>query len=426
MVIAIVFIISIIIGVPIAFVLGITALSHMLLSGNEAYFNMLAQRIVSGISNYSLLAIPFFILAGELMNYGGTAKRLINLARVIVGHFRGGLAYVNILASAFLAAIMGSAVAESAAIGKIMQPAMNEDNYDPSFTAALTAASSTLGPVIPPSMVFVVYGVSSGASIGGMFFAGIIPGIAMAIVFAVIVFASLKREEDLKIRSRVPIREAFKTIVEGIPAIMIPIIILGGIFSGLFTATESAIIASIWALIVGLFIYREISIKDLGPILLNTALSSAAIMMIMGIANIFGWSLAIENIPQAIASFIMGLSDSPIVILLTLNVILLAIGCVMEGTAAMIILIPVLMPIANALGIDPIHFGLIVCYNLIIGLITPPVGLCLYSVQTVSGVKVEQICSRIWPFVIGSAIVLLLVTYWEPFTMLIPRALLGN
>lgn len=421
MILVIVFIVTLVIGVPIAFVLGMTALTHMMSSGNPAFFNMLAQRLIVGIDNYSLLAIPFFILAGELMNQGGTAKRLIDLSRAIVGHLRGGLAYVNILSSAFLAAMMGSAVAESAAISKIIQPAMDEDNYDRSFSAALTAAASTLGPVIPPSMVFVVYGVSSGTSIGGMFFAGIIPGITLALLFALVVFIMLRKNVNLKIKERMSFKDVCKAIVSGLPALMVPLIILGGIVSGIFTATESAVIASLWALILGLFIYKEIKFKDLSKILINTCLSSAAIMMIMGIANIFGWTLAIQNVPQQVANFVMNISDSPIVILLTLNLLLLFIGCVMEGTAAMIILIPVLLPICNFLGMNPIQFGLIISYNLIIGLITPPVGLCLYSVSAITQVKIEAISYRIWPFIISSVVVLVLVTYWENFTMFIPN-----
>jgi len=421
MILVIIFVVTILMGVPIAFVLGLTTLTHMIMSGDVTYLNMLSQRLMSGVSNYSLLAIPFFILAGEVMSTGGTAKRLVDVARVFVGFLKGGLAYVNIVASALLAAIMGSAVAESAAMAKIMQPSMEEDGYDPGWAACLTAAASTMGPVIPPSMVFVVYGVTAGCSIGKMFFGGIIPGICMAAAFSCVVFFSLRHNNTIVVSKRMNFKESTRALLNGIPALMVPLIILGGICTGLFTATESAIIASAWALFLGCFIYKEIKLKDLGRIFLNTATSSALIMMIMGIANIFGWSLAIENVPNAVAGFITGISSSKLVILLLLNVILLFIGCVMEGTAAMIILVPVLLPICTSLGMDPVQFGLIICFNLIIGLITPPVGLCLYSTAATAKVKVEYIYKGIWPYVAASALVLILVTYWEDFSMLIPN-----
>lgn len=420
MLLAISFVVLIIIGVPIAFVLGLTALIHMIQSGNPAFFNMLSQRMIVGVDNFSLMAIPFFMLAGELMNYGGTAAKLINLSRALVGHLRGGLAYVNILASAFLAAIMGSAVAESAAIGSIMIPAMTKDDYDVDFSAALTAAASTLGPVIPPSMVFIVYGVTAGVSIGSMFFAGIVPGITLAALFALVVYITSKKR-NFTVSPKPLSQEFVRALKEGLPALLVPGIILGGILTGVFTATESAVIASVWATILGLFIYKELKISDFKKIILNTCLSSSAILLIMAAANIFGWTLAIQQVPQKIAKIILAISDNPIIILIILNAFLLFVGCVMEGIASMIILIPVLMPIANQLGIDPVQFGIMVSYNLIIGLITPPVGLCLYSVSSVSRATIESITSEIWPYVLASFVVLLLITFWPNFSLFIPR-----
>jgi len=419
-ILAISFIVLIVGGTPIAFVLGLVALFHMFLTGNPLIFNMISQRIIVGIDNFSLMAIPFFMLAGELMNYGGCTKRLIKLANVLVGHLKGGLAYVNILASAFLAAIMGSAVAESAAIGSTMIPAMEKEGYEADFSAALTAASSTLGPVIPPSMVFIIYGITAGVSIGGMFFAGILPGIFLAFLFAIVTyFVSKKRKYPT--HHRASLTEVKRALIEGGLSLFVPVIILGGICTGVFTATESAVIASIWALILGLFIYKEMKITDLKKIILNTCLSSSAIILIMANANIFGWTLAIEQIPQRMVQLVLSISDNPITILFLLNIFLLFVGCVMEGIASMIILVPVLLPIATKLGIDPVHFGIIVSYNLIIGLITPPIGLCLYSVSSISKVSIESIVSKIWPFLIASIITLFMVMYWEDFVMFIPR-----
>jgi len=420
LILAVIFVVLIVIGVPIAFVLGLLALFHMFSVDNPAIFNMISQRMFVAIDNFPIMAIPFFMLAGEIMNKGGTAKRLIRFSNSVIGHLRGGLAYVNILASAFLAAIMGSAVAESAAIGSIMIPSMKENGYELDFSAALTAASSTLGPVIPPSMVFIIYGVTAGVSIGSMFLAGILPGILLALLFSIVVYF-VSRKKNYPVSSKLSVKEFKESLIDGLPALLVPIIILGGITSGIFTATESAVIASFWALILGLFVYKGMKLADLKEVILNAILNSSAIMLIMATASIFAWTLAIEQVPQKIAQTILVISDNPLILLLILNIFLLLVGCVMEGIASMLILIPILLPISQKIGIDPVHFGIIVSYNLIVGLITPPIGLCLYSVSSVSKASIEGIIKRIWPFLIASIITLVVVTYWEDFVMCIPR-----
>jgi len=392
--IAISFVAMMLLGVPIAFVLGLVGLFHLFSTGNPLLFNIIPQRMVVGLDNFSLLAIPFFMLLGELMNCAGISKKLIDFARAIVGHLRGGLGYVNVLSSAFLAAMMGSAVAETAAIGKIVIPAMKEDGYEDSYSAALTASASILGPIIPPSMTFIVYGVLANVSIGAMFFAGILPGILLASLFCLVNFVIAKKR-NYPVQVRISFQGLTKAFVNAIPSLFIPIIIMGGIFSGFCTATESAVFASAWAFFLGVFVYKEIKIKNLRKIVLNTCLNSSAILFIMSLANIFGWTLAVEQVPQTILNMLTSISENLIIILLIVQ-----------------------------LGIDPVHFGIIFCVNMIIGLITPPVGLCLYSVAAISNVKIEDIIKNIWPFLIAAVITQLVVTFWPDFVLIIPRLLL--
>ncbi|MDA8235667.1 MAG: TRAP transporter large permease [Clostridia bacterium] len=421
MVIALAFVVFLALGIPIAFVLGLTGLTHILSTGNLSFLMNLPQRMFVAADNFNLMAIPFFMLAGELMNFGGITVRLINLARALVGHLKGGLAYVNIFASMILAALMGSANAEASAMSKILVPAMEEDGYDKEFSTAVTAASSIMGPIIPPSMTMIVYGVAAGASIGQLFLAGVVPGVMLALAFSALVFYYARKRNYPVKEEMASMSEIFKAVLSSGPALLVPIIMMGGIISGVFTPTEAAAFASFVAFIVGAFIYRELKLKHLTEVFLNTGVITASIMMIVATANIFGWTLAIEQIPQTIAQGILSLSSYPLVILLLINIFLLIVGAVMETFAAIIILVPVFLPIIQQLGIDPIHFGLIVCLNLVIGLITPPLGVVLFVVSAINKISVEKLSRGVMPFIVVSIVVLFIVTYLPDLVLYIPR-----
>lgn len=414
------FAILLVMGLPVAFVLGMTGFLHLIAIDNEMFFRVFPQRMFSALDSFSLLAIPFFVLTGEIMNQGGITTRLIGLVRNLVGHMRGGLAYVNIVVGLFLAAIVGSANAEAAIRSKIIVPEMVKDGYDDDYAAAITATSSIIGPIIPPSMVFIVYGVIAGTSIGALFLAGIVPGLLITGAQLAVAYWYAKRK-NFPVRPRSSMKNALSSLVMSIPALLIPLVIIGGVLSGVFTPTESGAIAVVIALLIGFFFYRTLKISHLKSILLDTGIISASVMLIISYANILGWTLAMERVPSTIASALLGISDNPYVILLLINILLLILGMFMETFSAMIILVPVLLPVIVELGIDPVHFGLIMCLNLTIGLITPPVGVTLFVTSDITKVPIERLIKASTPFVIASIVVLLVVTYWEDAVMFFPR-----
>ncbi|WP_078429844.1 TRAP transporter large permease [Alkalihalobacterium alkalinitrilicum] len=410
------FFILLFLGVPIAFVLGISSIIYIVTTGNVGILNSLPQRMFNGVQNFGLLAIPMFVLVGELMNSGGITKRLINFASVTIGSIRGGLAYVNVAANMFLASIVGSANAQTAIMSRTIVPEMEKKGYSRDFSSALTAASSIVGPLIPPSMPFIIYGVVAGQSIGSLFIAGIIPGLLFALAFSILIyFISIKR--DFPKEERAGYGTILKTFGSVIPALSIPILVIWGILAGVFTPTESAAFAVLIALISGMFIYKELKIKDLPKILINTVLTSATVTFLVATSNIFGWVLTFEQVPQMIASAILGFAESPLVFLLLVNVILLVVGMFIDGLAALILLVPILLPIALQYGIDPIHFGLIMVINLTLGLMTPPVGTVLFITSSLADVKYEKLLKALVPFLVVSFIVLLIITYFPQISM---------
>lgn len=420
MTIAVAFALFIALSVPVAFVLGLTALTHIITTGNPNFLVMIPQRMFTGVNTFTLMAIPFFIMLGELLNRGGLAVRLINFARVLVGHLRGGLCYVNILASMFLATIMGSATAEAAAMTSIMVPEMEKDGYDKTFSVALTCSTAIIGPIIPPGLQFVIYAVMAEVSVGEMFMSGIVPGIILAVAFAAVVFMVSKNKYKYSVAKMATASQVRQAFVQAAPSLSIPLIMLVGIIAGLFTPTEAAILACAVALILG-FLYKELKIADLPKILLYSGVMSSTILLIIGTANIFGWTLAIQMVPQEITRLVLSISNNPLIFLMLVNLIVLIIGCFMETLAVMIILIPVLLPVAIQLGVDPVHFGLVLILSSVIGLITPPVGINLFICATIAKISLEDLAKAMGPFVFASIVALLVVTLFPDLSLYIPR-----
>jgi tripartite ATP-independent transporter DctM subunit len=416
-----VFLGTMILGFPVAFCLGITSLIALIVG--DVPLLLIAQRMFTGIDSFPLMAVPFFVLAGELMNRGGTTRRLIDFANVLVGRVPGGLAHTNILASMFFGGISGSAVADAAAMGTILVPGMTRKGFPAGFSAAVTAASATMGPIIPPSILMVLMGVTTGLSIGGLFAAGIVPGLLLGISMMALSFF-------MAIRYRFP-RESFplspgiicKEFLSAAPALLAPIIILGGILGGIFTPTESAAIAVFYAFFLGRFIYKELSFKDLIQIFVESGTTTAVLLLIIGMANIFSWILTSEQIPTRIAGLMTAFSDNPYVILMIINLFLLFIGMFLEGGAAIIILAPTLLGVTTALGIDPLHFGLVMVLNIAVGLLTPPLGVCLFVVCGVTGISLGHIIRSMLPFLALEIAVLILVTYVPDVILWIPGLL---
>jgi len=407
------------IGVPIAIVLGLTPLMAFLLEGEIPHM-LAAQRIFTGMDNPILMAVPFFILAGNIMSAGGMTKRLVAFCNVLVGSFRGGLAYINVIISMLFAGITGAAVADTSAVGSILIPAMKKEGYDVDFSTAVTATSSTIGPIVPPSIPFIIYGVLGEVSIASLFLAGFIPGALLGLSQMGVV-SYYARKRNYPKGSLISARKALKAAFDAALVLMMPLIILGGILTGIFTPTESACVAVFYSLIISLFVYRDIRFIDLPKIIINTAVTSSLVMLVIGTASIFSWLLASYEIPQYITEAVITITHNRIVILLLVNIVLLFVGTFMETTASLIILTPVLLPLMNKIGVDPLHFGVIIVLNLVIGLTTPPVGVCLFIACGIGEIKLEQITRAILPFLFASIAVLLIVTYWESLIMLIPK-----
>lgn len=414
-------IICIFFGMPIGFSLGVSALCS-LASWGSIPLKLMVQRMFTGIDSFPLMAIPFFMLAGELMFSGGMLTRLFKFADALVGHIRGGLGHVNIVASMLFAGITGSALADTAALGSMEIPMMVEGGYDVDYSAAITAASSVVGPVIPPSIPLVIYAVAAGnVSIAGLFLAGAIPGILIGVAMMVYNYiVALKRNYPRR-ETRITVMEFIRIFRRAILVLMMPIIILGGILSGIFTPTEASAVAVAYAVIVGFFVTHELDFKGLARALLNSGIGSGVVLVVVGMSSIVSWILATQQVPQIAANFFLSLTDNPFVYLLCVNVLLLFLGCFMDPTPAIILVTPILTPIAIALGIHPLHFGLVVVINLIIGLATPPVGLCLFITCGIAKISLERISRAVLPFVLVQVATLLLVTYVPSISMLLPK-----
>lgn len=412
--IAAVFTALLFLGLPIALVLAMVALVYIYASGNPVLYLSFPQQFFAGLENYGLLAIPLFLAVGELMNEGGITRRLVALASVFVGHLRGGLAYINILANMFLASIMGSANAQVAVMAQVMVPEMERKGYSRGFATATTCAGALLAPVIPPSMLFVIFGVLAQISIGDMFIAGIVPGLLMAFAF-ICVIALLGYRYKYPPGERLSPQQKLRNIGAAIPSLLVPIVMIGGILGGITTPTEAAAVGGLTAVLVGRFAHHEIRFDRMGDMLLRVAVNSAVVLALVAAAGVFGWVIVFEKIPQQLAVLLQQITTDPFAFMLLVTALLLAVGTVIDGIAALILLVPILLPVATQVyGINPYHFGVVICINLTLGLLTPPVGTALYVAARVTGATPAEILRPLMPFLIATLLILILLC-WQPY-----------
>lgn len=407
-------------GIPVVFALGLSNI--VLIALMDFPFTILPSRMISGMNSFPLLAIPFFMFVGEVMNRGGIARRLVKLADVFVGGITGGLGHVNILASMFFGGISGSAIADTAAIGGLMVPSMVQQRYPASYSAAVTASSAVIGIIIPPSIPFILFGIVTGTSIARLFLGGIIPGIIVGLALMVTTYFTSRRHGFGRIdrSQRFSIRAVAGALVDVWPGLTLPLIIVGGILGGVFTATEAGAAAAVVALCLGLFYYREITLRDLPGILLATVKTTAIVLFLCGMAMVSAWLLTRARVPVSLANLLTGVTEARLPVLLLCNLLLFLIGFVMDLTPAILILAPILTPVMARIGIDPVYFGVIMCINLGIGLVTPPVGTVLYVASGVANVTMSQLVRALLPFLSTLAAVLILLILFPDLVTAIP------
>jgi len=421
---AIVFAVLLFAGVPVAVAIGTAAFAGLVVSLDPApAATVIAQRMATGIDSFALLAIPFFILSGQMMNRGGIARRLIEFAKVLVGRLPGGLAYVNILASMLFGSISGSAVAAAAAIGGFMGPLMKREGYDREFSASVNIASATTGLLIPPSNIMVVYSLASGGvSIAALFLAGYLPGILLGLALMLVggVFAWRR---GYPVGEKIPLATAVRVTLDAVPSLLLVVIVMAGIILGWFTPTEASAIAVFYTFLLSVVIYREIAWRDLPRLLTDAATTTAIVLLLVGTSMGMSWVMSSANIPQTISAGLLALSDNPIVLLVVINILLLVMGTFMDMTPAVLIFTPILLPVVTKFGMDPTHFGIVLIFNLCIGLCTPPVGSVLFVGCGVGGTTIARVWRPLLPFFLAMVAVLLLVTYWPAVSLALPRAL---
>ena len=409
----------ILLGVPIAVSMGLTAVFTFIFLGEGFVLPMLAQRMYSATTGFTLLAIPFFILAGNLMNTGGITHRVFRFALALVGHLRGGLGHVNVVSSMIFSGMSGAAVADAAGLGLVEMEAMTKAGYDREFSAAITAASSTIGPVVPPSIPFVIYGSITGVSVGKLFLAGCLPGLMMGLALMTAVYF-ISRKRNYPRERRASVKEVWISLRGAALALGMPVLIIGGILGGLFTPTEAAVVASVYAFILGFFVYREITPRDLPEIFWASVLQSVKVLFIIAAAGFFGWLLIHQSIPEQVITGLTALTTLKWALLLIVNSVLLVLGCFLEGIAVLVITIPVFMPLIERFGVDPVQFGVIMILCSMLGLLTPPVGMSLYAVSSISDVPVGRLSRELWPYLLGIFVVLMLITYVPVISLLAP------
>jgi tripartite ATP-independent transporter DctM subunit len=414
---------ALLVGVPLFASMGLAAFAFVWFAGIPA--GIIPQKVAQAANSFPLLAAPLFILMGNIMNSAGITDRIFAFATACVGWLRGGLCHANILASVIFAGMSGSAVADAGGVGTLEIKAMKDEGYDPETAAAITAASATIGPIIPPSLPLVVYGVSADVSIGGLFLAGVIPGLLMAGALMLMV-SKVARRRNMPRHPFPGLREVWAAYKRAHWALMTPVILFGGMIAGLFTPTEAAAVATCYALVLGLFVYGDFRLADLPRLIADTVETTGVVLALVMTAAALGWCLSISRIPQTVGPMIVDLVGNPLVFLLAVNILLLIVGCFMEALAAMLILIPILTPAAAQFGIDPIQFGLIFVLNLMIGTITPPVGVVLFVTSKIAGITFEAMSRAILPWLMPLLTVLIAITLWSPLTTWLPRLVMGR
>ena len=418
-----IFVVLALFGIPLGVGSGVGAWMTFWITGDQPV-NLVALRMLHSTDSFALLAIPLFIFCGMLMNTAGITDRIFNFARLLVGHISGGLAHANVLASIIFAGMSGAAVADAGGLGQVEIKAMKDQGYDPAFAAAVTAASSTIGPIIPPSVPMIIYASLAEESVGRLFLGGVIPGLMMGISLVVVIFIITKRREYPK-DQMASIGQLWRAFKAAFWPMMTPAIILGGIGGGIFTATEGAAVAALYAFILGVLIYREVRIKDIPGILVDTMAITAVMLFILSTINSISWILVLEDVTGSLADNILAITQKPWLVLLMVNVFLLLLGMILEGLPIMVLTIPILLPLMESIGVGPIHFGVVMMVNIMIGGITPPIGMLLFITSRVADLQVEKLMKSIIPFIIPLAVVLILITYIPELVTIIPNLLIN-
>ncbi len=415
------FLVLLMVGLPVFFALLAAPGAILWLGGQERDITLLYRNLYNGMDSFPLMAIPFFMLAGELMNRGGITIRLVEFSQALIGHLRGGLAHVNVLSSILFAGLSGSAVADTSALGSMLIPAMEKQGYSRKFAAAITAASSVIGPIIPPSGIMIIYAYVMGESVAALFLAGIVPGIMVGVGLMLMIKVMADRYDFPVASRKYTWPERGKASLRAFFPLLTPVIILGGILGGVFTPTEAAAIAVAYALFIGLFVIKTLKMSELPDVLTRAGLTSAVVLLLVGAAMSFKTVVSLSHAPEHMAEFVLSLTQNPLVLLFLINLLLFLVGMFLDAGPAIIILGPILGPIFISLGIDPIHFAIIMCVNLTVGLATPPMGLVLFVAAAVSGERVSTIARAILPFLMVEVIVIFLITFIPEISMTVPR-----
>ncbi|MDG2107998.1 MAG: TRAP transporter large permease [Woeseiaceae bacterium] len=410
-------------GMPIVFALLIGPGLSLAFEGDQIFFKALLSRLYSGMDSFPLMALPFFMLAGQLMNSGGITRSIVDFSQSIIGHVRGGLAQVNILSSVLFAGLSGSAVADTSALGKIFIPAMEKSGYPRSFAAAITAASSVIGPIIPPSGIMILYAFIMNVSVAGLFAAGLVPGLLMSVGLMIVTSFIARRRNYPVVGRKATWRERGQSFHKTILALLTPVILLGGILAGIFTPTEAAAVAAFYAMFVTLFLTRKLRFKELPSIFIESAVQSGIILLLVGASVVFAWIITVSGLADMIANGMMQTSDNVYILLFLANLFLLIVGMFLDAGPAILILGPVLGPLFVAMGIDPIHFAVVMCVNVTVGLATPPMGLALFVAASVSKERVERIARQMLPFLAVEITLIFLITFFPALSMTLPRLL---
>jgi C4-dicarboxylate transporter DctM subunit len=418
----VVFALVLVLGVPVAFGMGLLALAYLLASGDFPLMTM-AQKMVTGMDSFLLLGIPFFLLAGGLMNAGGITTRLVDFAGTLVGHIHGGLGHVTVVANVIMAGMSGSAAADAAATGAVLIPGMIRQGYAPGFAAAISATAACIGPIIPPSIAFVIYGSLTGVSVGRLFVAGFVPGLLMGVYLMVTCYVIARRRGYGAAARRATGAEVWRSFRRAGPAMLTPVVVLGGIVAGVTTPTEAAAVAVLYSLLLGLA-YRELRWRALPPILTEVVVTTSVVYLLLGVFNLLGWILAVERIPQGLAGAFLALTDDPRVVLLLLNVLLFLLGIPIEPVPLMVILGPMLVPVVARYGIDPVHFGVVFVFNVVLSVITPPIGTNMFITCSLARCSVGAFTRESLPFIAALVLLLLLITYVPAVTLFLPDLLM--